>query len=326
MKKTFLAMLMAGSSIAMFAQTTPTTSPTNPTTTPTTTPTTSPTTTTSPTDPTNTTANTDLNSNTNNQITANTSTSWAPGTSPYWGWNSYGLWNSNSSMNTNTSMNNSTSVNNGTMNNGTMNNGNLNSTGNYSAYGTSVSSLPANVQMRFSSDFPASASQSYSWNQYGDWFHTQYMSNGRSTHYYYDTRGNGYALALPVIQTYVPEDIIDKALQKYGANLYSISMVKTSGGTNAYQLGLIERGQLRMEYLNEDGTTATNVWRTEELTSTDANAAMDSQNSMSGSTTTTSEMNADEKQTKIKSTENGVKTKIKTGDGKVKIKQKKVDG
>ena len=299
MKKTFLAVLMAGSSIAMFAQTTPTTTPTPPATEPTTTPTT----TTSPTDPMNTTT------------TPNLSTSWAPGTSPYWGWNSYGLWNTSLYPTTNASS--STS----------MNTGNLSSTGNYSAYGTSVAALPPNVQMNFSRDFPASANQAYSWNQYGDWFHTQYLSNGRSTHYYYDTRGNGYSLALPVIQTYVPEDVIDKALQKYGANLYSISMVKTSGGTNAYQLGLIERGQLRMEYLNEDGTSATNVWRTEEITTTDANAAMDSQNTMSSTTITTSPEVAasDEKETKTEWKENGVKTKIKSGDGKVKIKQKKVD-
>ena len=281
-------MLMAGSSLVMFAQTTPTTPPTTPTT---------PATPTTPTD--------QLNSNTNNTITATTSTSWSPATDPYWGWNSYGLWNMNMYPTSTEPM----AVN---------ADGTLSSTGAYSAYGTPVATLPSNVQMSFNRDFPATVNNTYSWNQYGDWFHTQYMSNGRSIHYYYNTRGTGYSLALPVIQTYVPEDVIDKALQKYGANLYSISMVKTADDTNAYQLGLIERGQLRMEYLNEDGSTVTNIWRTEEMVTTDANAAMDAQTDMSAEV-------KDDKETKTVIKETGVKTKIKSDDGKVKIKQKKID-
>ena len=324
MKRTFLAMLMAGSSMAMFAQTTPTTpttTPTNPTTSPTT-PTTTEPTTTSPTDPTNTTTNSQINTTTNS---ADMSTSWEPGTSPYWGWNSYGIWNSGTTNNT--TMNNTTNMNNGTTN------ANMSSTGSYSAYsGTAVSGLPMNVQSRFNQDFPMSANNTYSWSQYGDWFHTQYMSKGRSMHYFYNSRGDGYALALPVIQTYVPEDIIDKALNKYGANLYSIAMVTAADSGNTYQLGLIDRGQLRMVYLNDAGTTVQNVWRVEDTTgdmnATDANAEMGTQSSTTTSdmsTTTDVNANNESQDSKIKYKENGVKTKIKSGDGKVKIKQKKVD-
>jgi hypothetical protein len=276
------------------------------------------------------------------------STSWEPGTSPYWGWNSYGVWNNGGSttMNNGTNNMNNTTMNNGTMNNnmtGTDMNGNLSSTGSYNANaytpysGTAVSSLPMNVQMRFNQDFPTSVNNQYAWNQYGDWFHTHYRANGRSMHYFYDQKGSGYALALPVIQTYVPEEIIDKALNKYGATLYSIGMVKAVDTGNVYQLGIIERGQMRMEYLNESGTTVANVWRTEEmntagsLNTTDANAAMGTQGTMNSDMNNSSSMssgmnNANSgKETKMKWKENGVKTKIKTEDGKVKIKQKKVD-
>jgi len=251
--------------------------------------------------------------------TTNVSTSWEPGTSPYWGWNSYGIWNNGSTTN----MNGTTTMN-GTTN---MDNANMSSTGSYNAYGTSVTALPPNVNYRFSQDFPSAMSNSYSWNQYGDWFHTQYRANGRSMHYFYNQRGDGYALALPVIQTYVPEDIIDKALNKYGSTLYSISMVKAVDTGNVYQLGIIERGQLRTEYLNDAGATVANVWRTEDmntagsLTTSDANAAMGTDMSTS---TDTNVSNTD-KETKVKWKENGVKTKIKTEGGKVKIKQKKVD-
>lgn len=290
MKKTLLAMLLTGTSMAVFAQTTPTTPPATNTTT----------------DP--------MSTTTNAQVT--TTNAWAPGTSPYWGWNSYGIWDP--------SINANVTANNGTMAT-TDANGNLSSTGSYHAYGTSVAALPPNVQMRFDKEFPNTTGTAYSWNQYGDWFQTHYMANGRLTQYYYDTRGNGYSLSLPVIQTYVPEEIIDKALQKYGANLYSVSMVKTAEGKDAYQLGLIDRGQMKMEYLNEDGTAVASVWRVEDtsgaMTTTDANAAMGVQTTTDESMNTTNDV----KETKTTWKENGVKTKIKTGEGKVKIKQKKVD-
>lgn len=158
-------------------------------------------------------------------------------------------------------------------------------------------------------------------------------------HYFYNQRGDGYALALPVIQTYVPEDIIDKALNKYGSSLYSIGMVKAVDSGNTYQVGLIERGALRMEYLNETGATVANVWRTEEmntagsLNTTDANAAMGTgttgSTDMGTSTSTSTDMSSGATtgggESKVKVKENGVKTKIKSENGKVKIKQKKVD-
>jgi hypothetical protein len=145
--------------------------------------------------------------------------------------------------------------------------------------------------------------------------------------YFYNQKGDGYALALPVIQTYVPEDIIDKALNKYGATLYSISMVRAVDTGNVYQLGIIERGQLRTEYLNDAGATVANVWRVDDMntagsmSTTDANAAMDG----NMSNATHSNMSSADKEAKMKWKENGTKTKIKSEDGKVKIKQKKVD-
>ncbi|RYF86820.1 MAG: hypothetical protein EON98_02490 [Chitinophagaceae bacterium] len=340
MKRAFLAVIMAGSSMAMFAQTTPTT---NPTTSPTTSPTTNQSTTTnsttnSTTDPMNTVTNSQMNSNGTYNAMINPSTSWEPGTSPSWGWNGYGIWNNsgnlNSNSNLNGSYNGSTTLNNNTMNNGTNVNGDLSSTGSYNAYGTTVAGLPMNVQMRFNQDFPSGMNNTYSWSQYGDWFHTQYRNAGRSMHYFYNTRGDGYALALPVIQTYVPEDIIDKALNKYGASLYSIGMVSGVDTGNVYQLGIIQNGQMHSEYLNDNGVTVANVWRTEEnmgtagsLNSTDANAAMGSQDNMnSSSSMSSSDMNSSmstdtktKSKTKIKNAD-GTETKIKVKDGKTKIK------
>jgi len=160
-------------------------------------------------------------------------------------------------------------------------NANMSSTGNYSAYsGTAVANLPANIQSHFGQDYPAGVNNQYTWNQYGDWFHTYYMGNGRLTQYFYDQRGNGYSLVLPVLETYVPENIVTSALQKYGSSLYSIAMVKTNSGNNAYQIGLLQRGQMSMQYLDDNGATVADVWRveTDSMSSTQSNAAMGTMN------------------------------------------------
>lgn len=345
MKKTLVALMLTGSSMALFAQTpttTPTspTSPTNPTTTPTSTPTTTPTTGTmgsttnnsttgSTSDPMNTTTNSSMNNGSMNNGTMGTTGSsastvtWNTTTPMNSSWSNYGIWNGVSATSNG-------AMNNGTMNNttaeGTMNatSAGMSSTGSYNAYAATPVMAPANVQMNFSKDFPTTTGNSYSWNQYGDWFYTSYMNNGRLTQYFYNPNGNGYSLSLPVLNSYVPENIVTQALQRYGSTLYSISMVKTNDGVDAYQLGILDRGQMRTEIVGEDGVALSNYWRTEEMNNTtgtmstmDANAAMGT-----GSTAT---VESDGEKTVIKD-EKGMKTKIKTKDnGKVKIKSKKTD-
>jgi hypothetical protein len=159
-------------------------------------------------------------------------------------------------------------------------NGNMQSTGNYSAYGTAVPYLPNNVQMRFGQDFPATANSQFKWNQYGDWFHTYQMNNGRLIQYFYDNRGSGYSIALPKLHSYVPENIVTSALNKFGSSLYSISAVKTQDGREVYQVGLLQRGQLNTHFLDEAGTSVANYWRVEEMegdsmNAMQSNAAMD---------------------------------------------------
>lgn len=283
MKKTLLAMLLAGGTMTLFAQTTQTNTTTG--------------------EP----GNQMYNANQMNHMDTTTpgahinmrngvrtnSTSWAPEKQPSQGWNSYGVWSSDANWNANPNnpygnrpsdnagMNHQNMNNNaGTWNNqNTMNaDGSMSSTGAYSAYGTTIPYLPANVQMRFSQDYPMTANNTYSWHQYGDWFHTNQINNGRSIQYFYDTRGNGYSLALPILLTYVPENIVTSALNKFGNDLYSISMVKTNDGNSTYAVNLLDRGQMSTHYLNESGATVDNVWRTEDygtMQSTQSNAAMD---------------------------------------------------
>jgi hypothetical protein len=342
MKKTFLAMLLAGSTMTLFAQTTPTNTPTNTTGSQTNPTTNSPNTTQQSAgvtgDP-STSKSQDVtnmsNINTWNGVRSN-STSWSPEKEPSWGWNSYGVWNGSANWNANSNNPNGNTTTNNTGMNGTSNmnnnmntgdpnvnnqqssanmnsqannkgwnnqnnmnsNTSMNSTGSYSAYGTTVPYLPSNVQTRFGQDYPANTSRTYSWHQYGDWFHTHQMDQGRYTQYFYDTRGNGYSLALPVLLSYVPENIVNSALNKYGSNLYSISMVKTNDGKDNYMIGLLDRGQISTQYLDESGVTVNDVWRTEDygtMQSTQSNAAMGDGSSMNNNMNgnTNSNMNSD---------------------------------
>lgn len=306
MKKTFLAVLLAGSNIGMFAQTTPTTTPTSPTTSPTTapaSPTTSPTNPgTSPATPTTTLPATAPQSNpatTNGSVTNSTSDGMNTTTNPNpainkgtmnttnsspnngapanLGWSNYGIWNNSAagSMNTNRPTANNSAV--GSDRTAT-NEANNFSTGT----GTPVTAVPYNVQTNYGKDYSAAASGSGTWNQYGDWYYTTYRNNGRYSQIMYDQRGNGYSIALPVLTTYVPENIVTMALQKYGSSLYSITMLKAADGKDAFQINVLNRGQVKPEWIADDGATAATIYRTEEmsnaagtLSATQTNAAMD---------------------------------------------------
>lgn len=358
MKKTFLAMLLLGGSMSMFAQTqpaAPTQGNTNSTTNSSTaTPQTTTGTTQQPTgttgDPATQTGNnvsnmnnsaangtlSNINVNTNSATTNNAnwngvsaSTSWAPETAPSYGWNNYGVWQNSGSLYPTTTAGGFPIA--------------VTADASANANGTAVSALPGNVQSRFNQDFPTAINNSYTWNQYGNWFHTYYMKDGRLWQYHYSQRGDGYALALPVIQTYVPENIINSALQKYGSNLYSIGMVKTNSGNSAYQIGLLQHGQLTSQYFDENGATVADVWRVEDstsLNSTQSNAAMDNSSSSSintdasnqsanstdvnnQSSSDANDQSADKSKGKLKIKHaDGSETKIKIKNGETKVKEK----
>lgn len=272
MKKTMTALFLIGSSCALFAQT-PTTTPSTPTTPNT------PTQSTQPAQGTTTTPSTQQN------IPGTTTTdATRPNTDP--------------SMNMN-------STNNGTINNmntgspaGTTGNTDMNMTGNtgvnpsanagmnnamgtntmYNAY-NAATAVPSSIQSSFQRDYATASG--VTWQQNNDWYRAVYTSEGRNMQVYYDTRGNSYKVALPVLNSFVPEEVISKAIAQYGHNIYAVNRVKVTDGKDAYQVTLIENGQMRSEWIGEDGSTVQNVYRVEE----EDNAAAD-MNSNTGTGTT----------------------------------------
>ena len=98
------------------------------------------------------------------------------------------------------------------------------------------------------------------------WWHSTYKEdNNRITYAYYSTqpyyllngRDANYKVALPVMNTYIPETVIAVAINRYGPSLYSITPIKTVNNDMAYQIGLLENGIARTVWMNPEGTAFT---------------------------------------------------------------------
>lgn len=180
------------------------------------------------------------------------------------------------------------------------------STGMYNAYGPALN-VPSSTQSYLLRDYPMATNTT--WETSGEWYRANVINNNRNMQVYYAPNGNSYSVALPVIQSWVPEEVVTSALNMYGANIYSVNKIKGASGQDLYQVTLLENGMSRMEYLNPDGTTvaAVDVFRTDDMqmnTATGAwenssnNAAMGTQSSsttngttITNGSTTNNEMN-----------------------------------
>ena len=54
---------------------------------------------------------------------------------------------------------------------------------------------------------------------------------------------------VPVLKSYVPPDVVERAIKIYGRELYCITQVKGSNGSTGYVVGLIRNGRLTNEYM-----------------------------------------------------------------------------
>ncbi|MGN6164080.1 MAG: hypothetical protein ACTHOF_06005 [Flavisolibacter sp.] len=185
-----------------------------------------------------------------------------------------------SNMNQNTMNQNNNSMNNGVMNNNmntdSMNRNNSMSSNNaYNAYGTTSVNIPYKAQLNLQKDYPGASN--VTWTKTGDWYEGTYMTNGRYSHIYYDDRGNTWTVAMPVTQTYVPDDIVAKATTMYGPTIYDVTMLKgDSTHANIYQVRTLENGQVKAQWIADDGSAVMDPFRSDINTemNTSSNAAM----------------------------------------------------
>ena len=120
--------------------------------------------------------------------------------------------------------------------------------------------VPTTIQASFKTSYPAVTVNS--WYQSGDWYVARYVDNGQIKQVSYREDGKVLtAMMSPVRKSFVPDEIVNQAIQKYGANLYAIGSSKGSDGQDMYHVTLIENGQSRTEWMNSDGSTADNHFR-----------------------------------------------------------------
>jgi hypothetical protein len=269
MKKTLIALLLVGSSSALFAQNTQNTtnnSNTNTTTnstsndvnaSPSAAPTTDANSTAQP--DANTNVNTDVNTNANNNANISTDASSNPNSM-----------NQNNSVNSNSNMNANTD--NNVMNNNAGMSNNTVSTGNYNAYGTLATDVPTTVRYSFQKEHPDVTGAQWYQTPTGQ-LRVMYKdaNNQDMDLYYYGNSAQSYMISLPLRQSLTSDDIVAKAKSMFGLAVYDINRVKAANMEDVYHVRLLDNGQVKSVWINEQGTevAATDVFRSTVVAESD---------------------------------------------------------
>ncbi len=134
-------------------------------------------------------------------------------------------------------------------------------------------SVPSSVQGNFQKAYPTAAN--VTWQQSGDWYRAKYVENGKIMQASYREDGKAMtSVSSPILRTYVPEEIISKAINMYGVNVYAIARSKGTEGADVYNVTVIENGVSKTEWMKEDGTTAASPYRSENSEAIASNSGL----------------------------------------------------
>ena len=92
-----------------------------------------------------------------------------------------------------------------------------------------------------------------------DWWYATYKENNRIVRVYYNTqpwymmRGESFKASFPVLNTFVPDQVILNAINTYGNNLYSITQRLSTGNEEAYHVTIIKNGVSEVILMNRQG-------------------------------------------------------------------------
>ena len=135
-----------------------------------------------------------------------------------------------------------------------------------SAGSNNTYSVPEPILINFQTTYPGATMAT--WEPMSGWWSATYKDdNNRIIHVYYSTqpyylekgRDVNYNVALPVINTYVPETVITAAINSYGASLYSITTIKAINNDVVYQVCLMENGAAKTVWMNTESTVFTDI-------------------------------------------------------------------
>lgn len=115
-----------------------------------------------------------------------------------------------------------------------------------------VVAVPPHILTTFQATYPDVTV--LTWEPVTDMWRATYHNNNRITQVYYNNTGASYSVALPVIQTNVPEEVVTKAIDLYGTSLYDITMMKAADGSDVYQVRLLENSAPKSIWMDGTGT------------------------------------------------------------------------
>ena len=109
-------------------------------------------------------------------------------------------------------------------------------------------SVPKPIMVNFQQAYPTVTN--VTWLPMNDWWYATYTTpENRITRVYYNTqpyyveKDESFTVSLPVMNTFVPDDVIQQAITKHGANLFSITAGKKMDSGQTYYVTVINNGQ-----------------------------------------------------------------------------------
>ncbi len=117
--------------------------------------------------------------------------------------------------------------------------------------------VPTTIRTNFQMTYPTVTE--VTWMPVNDWWYATYRNeDNRVVRVYYNTqpyyldKNESFRLSLPVLNTFVPDDVIAAAINSYGNELFSITAAKPGESTQGYHVTLIKNGVSEIVMMNSD--------------------------------------------------------------------------
>jgi len=120
------------------------------------------------------------------------------------------------------------------------------------------SQVPTVIRENFQASYPTVTTATWM-PVTNDWWYATYKENNRIVRVYYNTqpwymmRGESFKASLPVLNTFVPDQVILNAINTYGNDLYSITQKLSAGNEESYHVTVIKNGVSEVILMNRQG-------------------------------------------------------------------------